>query len=93
MTVIAPETEADPTFFTTMLKELTRLPPVPPEAEIDVTWITVLWEFPFTSPYTELVTIPPTARTAPMMMKRSRDWDMPECFLQMFIDEEGSAPI
>ena len=91
---MVPVMAEDPMFFTTMLNELTRLALVGlPAAEMEVICMVVLWELPFTSPKTELVTIPPTASTAPTMMNRSRDWEIALRLQLIFIEALVAQPI
>jgi hypothetical protein len=95
VTTKVPLMAEEPMFFTVIENALTPVEAdaAAPVAEMDVIWMAVLCELPFTRPYTELVTTPPTARTAPTMMKRSRDWEIAERLLLIFIVSEGGGPI
>lgn len=75
-----------PAFFKVRLR--VEVPPVPatvPTREKEVSWSDGVEVAEPIKPVAAEATIPPTARTTPTMMKRSKDWEIPERLLVIFI--------
>ncbi len=76
-----------PTFFrvTERVDPPLRVPEGVPVSEYETSWRDGVAAAEPTRPVAADATTPPTARTAPMMMKRSRDWDIARLLQVVFI--------